>query len=117
MTIIYFDCYAGISGDMTVASLLDLGVSLEYLRAELDKLELQAGSYELSASRTERGHVAGLKFEVAVHDRHTHRHYAAIDAMIAASGLSAAVKGRAARIFRLLAEAEARVHGVPLEEV
>lgn len=117
MTILYLDCYAGISGDMTVAVLLDLGVPLEHLRAELLKLALPSGSYELSTHRTERQHVSALKFDVAVNDHHTHRHYAAIDAMIADSGLSDAVKYRARRIFRRLAEAEAKVHGVNIKEV
>jgi len=117
MNIIYFDCYAGISGDMTVGALLDLGVPLEHLRAELDKLELPPGSYELSASRTERRQMPALKFDVAVHDHHTHRHYAGIDAMIAASRLSNQVKEQSRLIFRTLAEAEATVHGVAIENV
>lgn len=115
--ILYFDCQAGISGDMTVAALLDLGVPLEYLRAELAKLPLPVASYELSCERTERHHMTALKFDVTVHDHHTHRHYAGIDAMIAASGLADAVKESSRRIFRRLAEAEARVHGVAVEEV
>ncbi len=117
MKILYLDCQAGISGDMTVGALLDLGVPLEHLRAELAKLELPPDSYELSTSRTERHHMAALKFDVAVNDHHTHRHYAGIDAMIAGSGLSEPVKERARRIFRRLAEAEALVHGVAIEEV
>jgi len=117
MKILYLDCYAGISGDMTVAALLDLGVPLDFLRAELDKLELPAGSYELSTSRTERQQMAALKFDVAVHDHHTHRHYAGIDSMIADSRLSDSVKDRARLIFRRLAEAEALVHGVSVAEV
>lgn len=117
MNIIYLDCYAGISGDMAVGALLDLGVPLEYLQAELAKLSLPAGSYQLSTTRTERRQVAALKFDVAVHDHHTHRHYAGIDAMIADSGLSAAAGEMAHRIFRRLAEAEALVHGVAIEAV
>ncbi len=117
MTILYLDCHAGISGDMTVGALLDLGVPLEHLRAELARLGLPPGSYELSTSRTERHHVAALKFEVAVHDHHTHRHYTGIDDMIAASGLSEGVKERARAIFWRLAEAEALVHGVAIDEV
>ncbi|MFZ4855619.1 MAG: nickel pincer cofactor biosynthesis protein LarC [Desulfuromonadaceae bacterium] len=117
MTILYLDCYAGISGDMSVGALLDLGVPLEYLKMELLKLALPSGAYELSASRTERHHLPALKFDVVVHDHHTHRHYATIDCMIAASGLSDFVKERARRIFRRLAEAEAKVHGVDVAKV
>ena len=117
MKILYLDCYAGISGDMTVGALLDLGVPLEHLRVELNKLGLPAGSCELSSGRTERQQMPALKFDVAVHDHHIHRHYAGIDAMIAASGLSGSVKERAGKIFRRLAEAEALVHGVAVEDV
>ncbi|OGU14809.1 MAG: TIGR00299 family protein [Geobacteraceae bacterium GWC2_53_11] len=117
MAILYLDCQAGISGDMTVGALLDLGVPLEHLCSELAKLELPPGSYELSASRTERQHVAALKFDVTVNDHHTHRHYAGIDAMITGSGLSDPVKKTSRAIFRRLAEAEAFVHDVAVEEV
>ncbi len=112
MKILYLDCYAGISGDMTVGALLDLGVPLEYLQAELAKLGLHEGSYVLSADRTERRHVPALKFDVVVHDHHTHRHYSGIDRMIADSGLADRTKELSRRIFRRLAEAEATVHGV-----
>lgn len=117
MKILYFDCHAGISGDMTVGALLDLGVPLEYLCSELEKLELPTGSFELSTHRTERQQMSALKFDVAVHDHHTHRHYAGIDTMIAASRLSGQVKEKSRQIFRRLAEAEALVHGVAVEEV
>jgi uncharacterized protein (TIGR00299 family) protein len=117
MTILYLDCFAGISGDMTVAALLDLGVPLEHLKTELCKLPLPDGSYEVSVSRTQRHHLPALKFDVAVHDHHTHRHYAGIDAMIAGSGLTAPVKERSRLIFRRLAEAEAKVHEVDIAEV
>ena len=117
MTILYLDCYAGISGDMTVGALLDLGVPLDHLHTELDKLGLPSGSYQLSTSRTERRHLPALKFDVTVHDHHTHRHYAGIDAMIAGSALPEPVKVCARSVFRRLAEAEATVHGVTVAEV
>jgi uncharacterized protein (TIGR00299 family) protein len=102
---------------MTVGALLDLGVPLEHLQGELSKLSLPVGSYALSAERTERQHVSALKFDVQVHDHHTHRDYAGIDAMIVGSNLSEPVKEKAHRIFRRLAEAEALVHGVAVEDV
>jgi uncharacterized protein (TIGR00299 family) protein len=117
MKTLYLDCQAGISGDMTVAALLDLGVPLEYLQEELAKVALPGSSYGLSANRTERHHMSALKFDVEVHDLHTHRHYKDIDTLIVESGLHEAVKERARRIFRRLAEAEAKVHDVALAEV
>jgi hypothetical protein len=117
MNILYLDCQAGISGDMTVGALLDLGVPLEYLRGELAKLALPVGSYVLFSERTERQHVAALKFDVEVHDHHTLRHYTGIDAMIAGSGLPETAKATSRKIFRALAEAEAKVHGVAVEDV
>ena len=117
MNILYFDCQAGISGDMTVGALLDLGVPLDHLRHELAKLALPTDSYTLSTHPTERQHVSALKFDVQVHDHHTHRHYAGIDAMIADSALADPVKEKARSIFRCLAEAEAKVHGVAVEDV
>jgi uncharacterized protein (TIGR00299 family) protein len=117
MTVLYLDCQAGISGDMTVGALLDLGVPLEYLQSELGKLGLPAGSYRLSTARVERCHVAALKFEVAVQEHHIHRRYADIEAMITVSSLGDPVKERSIRIFRRLAEAESKVHDVPVDEV
>jgi uncharacterized protein (TIGR00299 family) protein len=117
MTILYIDCQAGISGDMTVGALLDLGVPLVHLRSELARLPLATDSYTLSTSRTERQHLPALKFDVTVHDHHTHRQYAGIDSMIADSGLAGPVKETSRRIFRRLAEAEALVHGVAVEDV
>jgi pyridinium-3,5-bisthiocarboxylic acid mononucleotide nickel chelatase len=115
--IIHFDCSAGISGDMTVAALLDLGVPLEYLRDELARLDLSRDSYSLSVNRTERRHLAALSFDVQVLDQRTERGFAAIDGLIAASSLCGPVRERARAIFRRLAEAEALVHGVAVGDV
>jgi uncharacterized protein (TIGR00299 family) protein len=117
MSVLYLDCQAGISGDMTVAALLDLGISLEYLKTELGKLELPEDSYHLSISCSERQHISAMKFDVMVHTQNVQRCYAEIDRMITESELSDAVKNKASRIFRRLAEAEAKVHGVAIEQV
>lgn len=117
MKSLYLDCQAGISGDMTVAALLDLGVPLAHLEAELVKLPLAAGSFELSAGQTKRQGIAALKFDVAVLDQHTGRHYSDIAGLISASSLSARVKELSLRIFGRLAEAEAKVHALPVEKV
>lgn len=114
---IHFDCSAGMSGDMAVASLLDLGVPLEHLRSQLELLGLPRNSYSLSFSRTERHHLAAGRFEVQVHDQRTERSHADIDGMIARSFLAPRVRERARAVFLRLARAEALVHGVTVEEV
>jgi len=117
MNTLYLDCQSGVSGDMTVAALLDIGVPLEYLESELAKLPLPADSYRLSAAATKRHGITAVTFAVTVYEQHTHRHYADIVALISASSLSAGVKETSSKIFRRLAEAEAKVHGVAVGDV
>ncbi len=113
----YLDCYAGISGDMALAALLDLGVPLEYLSEELGRLGLPEGSYSLSLHRTWRRGANALKLVVSVREEKSHRHYSEIVRMIEASGLTERAKELSMRIFGRLAEAEARAHCVGIEEV
>lgn len=117
MKILYFDCFAGISGDMTLGAMLDLGVPLDHLQQELAKLSLPEGSYTLSLQRTARKGITAVHLAVETTDTSTHRHFRQISEMIDASALAPAVKSRALAIFTRLAEAEAKVHGVPLEKV
>src|SRR5687768_9027991 len=72
MKTLYFDCFSGISGDMTVGALLDLGLDLEYLRTELHKLPLEG--YELKGSRVVRANMSAMKFDVIVKNGHSHSH-------------------------------------------
>jgi len=117
MNILYFDCGAGISGDMTVAALLELGVPLELLQRELARLSLPPSSYSLGMERVKRQGIMATRFNVHVGEHQPHRHYTDIAGMIESSSLAAGVKERAQRIFYRLAEAEARVHGVELGHV
>jgi uncharacterized protein (TIGR00299 family) protein len=146
MKIAYCDCFSGISGDMFLAALLDAGLPLEHLRAQLDLLELPE-HFEISVSQTHKGALVAslleIKLDVHEHDHdheghdhhqahtvqghtvqehtvqgHTHhRHYAEIRQLIEASRLSAGVKAASQAIFLRLAEAEGQVHGVPVDEV
>lgn len=117
VNILYFDCYAGISGDMTVGALLDLGVPFDVLRDQLARLPLPRSSYALSAEETRSRGIRAVKFTVRVAGEQPHRHYADIAGMIEQSSLPAEVKEQAGRIFLRLAEAEARVHGVEVDHV
>ncbi|MSM39230.1 MAG: nickel pincer cofactor biosynthesis protein LarC [Geobacter sp.] len=117
MNILYLDCSAGIAGDMTVAALIDLGAPLQMVSDGLKTLSLPPASFAIGTERTSRGGIAATRFDVSFHEHHHHRYYPDIVALIDASNLAAPVKERSQRIFRRLAEAEALVHGVPLEQV
>lgn len=121
---LYFDCFAGASGDMILGALLDLGLDFEALRAELRKLPLRG--YELARSEVRRAHLRGMKFDVRIEGEdhvthsasgHAHRRLEEILQLIRESALSEGVKGRAEEVFRRLAQAEARAHGCAVEEV
>ncbi len=116
MRIAYFDCFAGAGGDMIVGSLLDAGLDFAALRGELAKLGLDG--YELSAAKVSRAGLAGTKFDVAVAERHHHgRHLSEILAMIDAAGLGGTAAAKAAAVFHRLGAAEAKVHGVGIEDI
>lgn len=122
--IVYFDCASGASGDMLLGALVDLGLSLDALRAELAKVPLRG--YRLEARRVHRAGLHATKVDVIVeHGEHSHGHghghghrgLRQILETIGASGLDAVVKDRATRLFQRLAEAEAAVHGTEPEHV
>lgn len=116
MRVLFFDCFAGLSGDMTVGALLDLGLEFEALQSEIAKLGLNG--YRLRADKVKRAGFACTKFDVEVDEaKQPARTFVAIREMIGQSGLSAGVKSRSIQIFEKLAEAEARVHGSSLDQV
>lgn len=121
-TVLYLDATAGISGDMTVATLLDLGLPMEHLQQELAKLGLPEGAYRLDKEQVQRKGMAACAFHVRLpdhghHHHHHHRSYADIRLMIEKSSLLEPVKERAQRVFLKLAEAEAAAHRVPVDAV
>jgi uncharacterized protein (TIGR00299 family) protein len=114
--VLYYDCFAGIAGDMHLGALLDLGVEAAYLRAELVKLKLPG--WDLNVLRTGRGGIAATRAEVLTCGCDPpHRHLADILSILAASDLGGAVKARAEAVFRRLAQAEGDVHGIPADDV
>jgi hypothetical protein len=115
MTLLFLDTFAGISGDMFLGLLVDLGVPLETIRNELARLPVTG--YRLHQQRTERQHMAACKISVEHQEQHHHRSWRDIDRMLAASPLKPAVADLARRIFRRIGEAEAKIHGLALDEV
>ena len=155
MRIAYFDCFAGIAGDMVIGALLDAGLDFAFLEEELTKLGVSG--YALRRTRVKRHHIVGTKFDVVLeqnvpfhshemrevaerqsghsddedkhhhagqeephdHESHPHVHRKLGDVMeiIERAGLSSQAKDRSIRIFTRLAEAEARMHDMPVDEV
>ncbi|MBI5885897.1 MAG: nickel pincer cofactor biosynthesis protein LarC [Deltaproteobacteria bacterium] len=112
MRILYFDCPMGISGDMCLAALINLGVDPKMLIAELKKLPLGKTRFDISVTTEVRHSITATGFRVKVPHEHHHRTFKDIRAIIEDSKLSGKVKTLAISIFRTIAEAEARVHGI-----
>jgi uncharacterized protein (TIGR00299 family) protein len=116
MTFAYFDCFSGISGDMTLGGLVDAGVSIDALRTELARLDLSG--YEIRAEKVRRSGIAATKVHVIIDKKdETARHLSDIIKIIEGSSLSSTVRNKSARIFQRLAEAEAKVHGTTPDRI
>ncbi|MGH9699615.1 MAG: nickel pincer cofactor biosynthesis protein LarC [Candidatus Acidiferrales bacterium] len=111
----YFDCFSGISGDMTLGALIDAGASLPAIEAELRKLGLEG--WTISAEKVKRGAIFATHLKVATEEGHHHRGLAVILKRIEGAQLAPRAAERATRIFTRLAEAEARVHNEPIEKI
>ena len=115
--ILYYDASAGISGDMNLAALVGLGVDFGYLCAKLAKLNL-AGEFRLERKNVLKNGIAATKIDVVPLKSQPHaRSYADIVQILESSNLSQSCKQRAGAIFRTIAEAEAKVHGIDVERV
>jgi len=111
----YFDCFSGISGDMTLGALVDAGCSIDVLRAKLQSLHVPG--WEISAEKVWKNGMAATHVKVKAEDTHTHRSLATILGILEKSNLGKRVKHRASAIFTKLGEAEAAVHDVPIEKI
>lgn len=115
MKLAYFDCFSGISGDMTLGALVDAGVPVEQLRAELQGLDVPG--WRISADKVWKNGMSATHVRVKTEDTHTHRSLTTILGIFEKSKLAGPVKERASTIFWKLAEAEASVHNVTLEKI
>ena len=114
--ILYFDIVNGISGDMTLATLLNLGVPEEIFLEELSKLNLDDEFDIKIISKIENG-IKGTNVDVIIKEENAHRHLVDIFSIIDNSRLNENVKGMAKRIFMVIGEAEAKVHGTTIDKI
>ncbi|MFY9152801.1 MAG: nickel pincer cofactor biosynthesis protein LarC [Prolixibacteraceae bacterium] len=117
MRILYYDCFAGISGDMNLGAMIDLGVDPEYLKSELQKLNIKG--FHLDIGPDIRRGVSGTKATVVIEnpENEKHRHLRHVEELINQSGLSDKVKTDSLKIFDLIAVAEGKVHDISKERV
>jgi len=133
VSLAYFDCFSGASGDMILGALLDAGLDFKALQAQLSKLNLD--EYDISEEQVLRSGIGGTKFNVILHDQaqshdhdhagddhehthnHSHRNLGDVKQIIEESPLSSRVKEQSIEIFTRLAQAEAKVHRSTVERV
>jgi uncharacterized protein (TIGR00299 family) protein len=126
MKTLYLDIFSGISGDMFLGALLDLGVDARRLERELKKLKVDG--YHLHVNRRQNSGIAGVKLDVHLTDTHEHHHalrsrhhehrtFSEIKQLITKSKLSPWVKKKSVAVFQHLAVAEGEIHGLPPDRV
>ncbi|MHC6181317.1 nickel pincer cofactor biosynthesis protein LarC [Clostridium sp. JNZ X4-2] len=123
MKILYYDCFCGISGDMNMAALLDLGVDEKYLISELAKLNVE--DYDIHINKDMKGGISGTKVDVILEEQAHKKNYNCrfnrnlkdIENIISCSTLNSKVKNISLEIFKKVAQAEAKVHNKPLNEI
>jgi len=115
MRLAYFDCFSGISGDMTLGAVVDAGVSVARLRAALESLRVPGWGFH--AQKVWKNGMAATQVTITTEDTSRHRSLGAILEILEQSELPTAVRKRAQAIFTKLGEAEASVHDVPLEKI
>lgn len=113
--IAYFDCFSGISGDMTLGAFLDLGVPVEWIKEGLDRIPLKG--FDLTVTQISRSGIHAKRVQVDTKYGSKSRDYSQIKSLLKDSPLSPSVKERSLEIFAKIAEAEAEIHNCPIEKV
>lgn len=115
MKIAYFDCFAGISGNMVLGVLVDAGLPLDLLQSELAKLGLE--NYQLETSKVEKLGIAATLVQIHSNEKGVVRYWSNIEGIINKSKLDSKIKSKSKEIFLKLAEAEAKIHRKNLDQV
>lgn len=115
MKIAYFDCFAGISGDMTLGALLDLGVPLEWLKENISTMPLDG--FTIKKEATHVNGIRSVRVQIDLSEGHGARHWDDIRRLIENAPLDKDVIGNSLKMFEKVAISESEIHGVPLEKV
>jgi uncharacterized protein (TIGR00299 family) protein len=115
MEVAYFDCFSGISGDMTLGALLDLGMEIKDFKNEVKKLQLTG--YTIEVKHITRHNIAATDVYIKIQDSQPHRSYQDIKQIITSSKLSEKIKTTSIKIFEQLARAESKIHNIDFKDV
>jgi len=115
MKIAYFDCFSGISGDMTVGALLDVGLKIETLEKELKKLGLSG--YRLEINKVIKKGISATQFKVKIKEEGVERRYKDILTILKKSKLDAVIKKETGKIFFNIAQAESKIHQKDIDKI
>ena len=115
MRVLHLDCASGISGDMLLGTLVDLGVDLKTLKSGLARLPLKG--YSITSRQVERSHFGARKVDIRIGRPHGHRGLKEIRAILEGSALPATIKETSLRIFRRIIQVEARIHRISEQKV
>ncbi|MBI5181981.1 MAG: nickel pincer cofactor biosynthesis protein LarC [Nitrospirae bacterium] len=111
----YFDCFSGISGDMTLGALIDAGLSIKELKSHLSKLPID--NYDITAKKVKKNGISATKVDVIVKGRQRERRLSDITRIINKSKLDKPIKEDSVKIFERLARAEAKVHKTSINTI
>lgn len=114
----YFDCFSGISGDMIMGALIDLGLDIKFLKKELEKLNLKG--YEIEAKKVVKNGITSTKFEIIVlhnHGHHDEKNLKEINSIIDKSKLENEAKNTIKKIFLKIGAAESKIHSKPIDKI
>ena len=111
----YFDCFAGVSGDMIIGAFLDAGIDYKFLENELSKLNISG--YTLSYEKCLKKNISSSKFNVKVISDQSHRSLSSIIKIIESSTLHPVVKSNAIAIFNIIGKAESLIHNTDIESI
>ncbi len=115
MKSLHFDCINGISGDMVLGAFTHQAVTTSYLKKELKKLPITG--YTITSSKVKRSSISANKINIKIFENHHHRTYKDIESLINKSKLSKNIKETSIAIFKTLAVAEGKVHGLSFNKV
>ena len=111
----YFDCYSGISGDMILGALIDLGLKENYIKKELKKIKISR--YELKIDKIKKNNITGTNLTVKIKEKQKKRGFKEIQKLIDESNLEKDVKKISKQIFLKLATAESKIHNISIEKI